>query len=45
MSDFLRHVQSALYLASSTIDVWRDAAVMGLAGVVIVCLWLAVETA
>jgi hypothetical protein len=31
------------HLAADTLPVWRDGVVAGLAGIVIVCLWLAAE--
>lgn len=43
MADLLRQVQAALYTAATTIDVWRDTAIMLLAGIVIGALWYAAE--
>ena len=40
-ADLLRAVQSAILVAASTMHVWRDAAVLVLAGIVIVLLHLA----
>jgi hypothetical protein len=36
-------LQSVLLAAATTVHVWRDVAIMVLAGIVIACLWLYAE--
>lgn len=37
-------IQRILFSLADTMDVWRDVAIIGLAVLVIACLWLAVDT-
>jgi hypothetical protein len=43
MTEVLRHVQSLLLTAASTVHIWRDSAIAILAGLVILALWLYAE--
>jgi hypothetical protein len=43
VADVLRGLQSVLLAAATTVHVWRDVAIMVLAGIVIGCLWLYAE--
>lgn len=43
MADFLRAVQAALFTAATTIDLWRDTAIVVLAGIVIGALCYVAE--
>lgn len=38
-------IQSVLLGLATTIDVWRDAAIMALAGLVILAVWIVVQGA
>ena len=44
MAEFYRQLQAALYLAASTVDIWRDAGIALCAGVAIVSLWVFAES-
>lgn len=44
MADLLRAVQAALFTAATTIDLWRDVAIVILAGIVIGALFYVAET-
>lgn len=43
MADLARALQAALFTAATTLDLWRDAAIVVLAGIVIGALWFYAE--
>lgn len=44
MAEFYRALQDAIFLAASTMHIWRDAGVALCAGVAIACLWVYAES-
>jgi cytochrome c biogenesis factor len=43
MSEFYERLQTLVLTMADTMDIWRDVAIMLLAGIVIGCLWYYAE--